>query len=409
MARNDYHQLLPAPYWETHKFPKWNRLVTVLDEPRLMRRIPYFASMTKAEHKELAEDFARKAADLLDRHTALVQQALDDYGDQGSLISGVIRDHFPDSVKDELRYYAHGGTLLADTSAAHHQASGARKPWRDTPLRDLVYDRGAEVAREARWTPDLEGLHGVHVALDVVLGGQPVDTGVFTDRLLGEVKGSYVGDDGLTYLKVRYLNGEPWPFDPLAEDVRVLEREYDDASASETGGGGRFFAIELDPQEIEPGYQDDLPHKARFRDDLTDLARAEMERGRTYRRPRSAVDRVVEWTGYSGELGKLLDWMEQVPGLTRYAEIWPDHGASEGGENAERVALAHAANQASSSFRRGGAPRLTATSSREDVIRWLQWNDPNGAHTDSLAQAEDIDPYTADEAWDALAQMLQGV
>lgn len=55
---------------------------------------------------------------------------------------------------------------------------------------------------------------------------------------------------------------------------------------------------------------------------------------------------------------------------------------------------------------RGYAPRLRPESAREDVIAWLQWNDPNGVHTDALATAEDIEPYTLDGAWEALAEMF---
>jgi len=146
----DFPEVLGDPaYGELHKFPKWNRLVTVLDEPRLMRRVMPFAAMSSEEHRQRAEDFARKAGEFLDRHAALVDEALAKYGDHGSLISGVIRDHFPDDVKDQLRYFAHGGSYLADASVAHHLASGARKPWRNTPLRDMVYGaRGVHAAAE---------------------------------------------------------------------------------------------------------------------------------------------------------------------------------------------------------------------------------------------------------------------
>lgn len=53
-----------------------------------------------------------------------------------------------------------------------------------------------------------------------------------------------------------------------------------------------------------------------------------------------------------------------------------------------------------------GAPYLTAASSRQDVAAWLQWNDPNGCHTDALAVAEGLDPYTDDTVWDALSEMF---
>ena len=72
-----------------------------------------------------------------------------------------------------------------------------------------------------------------------------------------------------------------------------------------------------------------------------------------------------------------------------------------------KVALAEQANEIAKLSRYGGgAPFLAETSKREDVIRWLQWCDPNGCHTDELAKAEDCDPYTAETAWDALAGMI---
>lgn len=71
-----------------------------------------------------------------------------------------------------------------------------------------------------------------------------------------------------------------------------------------------------------------------------------------------------------------------------------------------RERLAKLANDEARGSRRGSAPVLTAASDRESVIAWLQWNDPNGCHTDALARAEDFDPYTDAAAWEALADML---
>lgn len=76
---------------------------------------------------------------------------------------------------------------------------------------------------------------------------------------------------------------------------------------------------------------------------------------------------------------------------------------------ASRAKLAKAANEAAALSRSAGAPVLSASSSREVVIRWLQWNDPNGSHTDALAEREDICPYDEEGAWGALACMLADV
>jgi hypothetical protein len=40
------------------------------------------------------------------KHSALAADALAKYGNHGAQISGCVRDHFPDAVKDELRHWA---------------------------------------------------------------------------------------------------------------------------------------------------------------------------------------------------------------------------------------------------------------------------------------------------------------
>jgi len=75
-------------------------------------------------------------------------------------------------------------------------------------------------------------------------------------------------------------------------------------------------------------------------------------------------------------------------------------------EQQRRDAIADRANEAASLSRRGGAPTLEETSTRETLIAWLQWCDPNGSHTDELAAKEEADPYTLATAWDAIAEML---
>lgn len=73
-----------------------------------------------------------------------------------------------------------------------------------------------------------------------------------------------------------------------------------------------------------------------------------------------------------------------------------------------RNGLAERANRAADASRVPGAPRLHARSRREAVQAWLQWNDPNGSHTDVAAAMEDAEPYNEAEAWLALADMLEG-
>lgn len=80
-----------------------------------------------------------------------------------------------------------------------------------------------------------------------------------------------------------------------------------------------LFAVEIDPHEFEG--RRDLPGDAAWRGDLKHLAEAELARGRTHRRPKDARYDVIEWAGYRGAVGRLLDWLEAAPGVTRYAEI----------------------------------------------------------------------------------------
>ena len=81
-----------------------------------------------------------------------------------------------------------------------------------------------------------------------------------------------------------------------------------------------LFAVEIDRSEFDSGRG--LPAGAHWRSDRVKLAEEELARGRSYRRPKDARYAVIEWTGYRGEVGRLLDWLEGAAGITRYAEIF---------------------------------------------------------------------------------------
>lgn len=68
-----------------------------------------------------------------------------------------------------------------------------------------------------------------------------------------------------------------------------------------------------------------------------------------------------------------------------------------------RAQLVAKANEGGRLSRVPGAPHLTPESSRETLIAWLAWNDPNGSHTDEDAIADGIEPYDLDSAWETLA------
>jgi hypothetical protein len=71
-----------------------------------------------------------------------------------------------------------------------------------------------------------------------------------------------------------------------------------------------------------------------------------------------------------------------------------------------RKVLADKMNDAGRTSRRRGAPHVTADSDRATLIRWLQWNDPNGRYSDEDAKRDDMDPLTVETAWDLIADQL---
>jgi len=79
-------------------------------------------------------------------HSKLAQYALETYGDHGSTISGVVRDHFPEHIKTMLRDLAH---MVTDYSDRAHKARPARVTHRT--MREL----GRDVA-----TRDGDGFYG---------------------------------------------------------------------------------------------------------------------------------------------------------------------------------------------------------------------------------------------------------
>jgi hypothetical protein len=58
-------------------------------------------------------------------HSKLASESLDKYGDHGSHISGVLRDHFPKDVKDKLRKHARDINKYAD-AAYYARPKGVR-------------------------------------------------------------------------------------------------------------------------------------------------------------------------------------------------------------------------------------------------------------------------------------------
>ena len=119
----------PDPYARRFPYPKWNRFVTVLDEPALFRRLPEFMGWTKNQHLELAKQYRHDAREIDSWWQSLVCFGISRYGNQGALISGVYRDHWPEQLKDALRGLAQMGTRYRAISYAHWEAAGKRQSW----------------------------------------------------------------------------------------------------------------------------------------------------------------------------------------------------------------------------------------------------------------------------------------
>jgi hypothetical protein len=81
----------------------------------------------KAKHLGLRNYWRGVERAALGIYAHAVDAALAKYGDQGQLVSGVVREHFPKAVKDDLRKLAHLITEAADAAELHRKASGARK------------------------------------------------------------------------------------------------------------------------------------------------------------------------------------------------------------------------------------------------------------------------------------------
>lgn len=96
-----------------------------------------------------------------------------------------------------------------------------------------------------------------------------------------------------------------------------LDLEIAESLARSVKGG--LIGVEIDSSVFDA--EDDLPRGMKWRKDLVVLAEKELRHGRSHRRPKNARYNVVE-VNYRGEIGRLLDWLEATPGITRYAEIF---------------------------------------------------------------------------------------
>ena len=121
----------PDPLARRFSFPKWNRSVTVLDEPSLFSRLPEFADWTRDRHLAAAIDYLSIATVTSRMHAQIVRTGEDSFGTDGALISGGFRDHWPSATKDAIRTLAQASSDQVDRSLAHWRASGRTvQTWR---------------------------------------------------------------------------------------------------------------------------------------------------------------------------------------------------------------------------------------------------------------------------------------
>lgn len=73
------------------------------------------------------------------------------------------------------------------------------------------------------------GKHGLE---ENPVGAHVCYTNLDGSQMLGEVMGGHYRESPVAgvVLEVKHFNGEPWPFQPFARLVTVLEREYEDAA-----------------------------------------------------------------------------------------------------------------------------------------------------------------------------------
>ena len=127
MAR---HILGDDIYVRQAHMPKWNGTVSMLREPKVAIRhaMDWGIPTSKSAHAQKADFFAHLGRKMEDEWNATVDLAVEAYGDQGSLISGVYRDHFPEDVKQRLRFLNSAKNLASDAARLHEYLSTTRSP-----------------------------------------------------------------------------------------------------------------------------------------------------------------------------------------------------------------------------------------------------------------------------------------
>lgn len=118
-------------YEKRFKMPKWNIMPNMLMEPKIAIR--YNTSIgiptSKEAHRHRAITYKGLQGMFETAYGKLVDAAHAAHGEgDGRYISGIIRSHFPEGVKDRLRFLAHGKSMLSDAVRLHENLSKTRSP-----------------------------------------------------------------------------------------------------------------------------------------------------------------------------------------------------------------------------------------------------------------------------------------
>lgn len=117
-------------YARRFKMPKWNTMPTMLDSVSVALRHRDELGIPTSKHAhELRADHFRALRSRFDaEHRRLTEHAERTHGTNGPLISGGMREDWPEAVKERVRFLAQGSTLLGAAVRLHEALSKTRSP-----------------------------------------------------------------------------------------------------------------------------------------------------------------------------------------------------------------------------------------------------------------------------------------
>lgn len=108
----------------------WNGSWTILDDHRGFKRLAQFREWSKARHLQESIHAKHCSEVIRTAYDACWIDALDTYGNHGSLVSGIGRDHFPEATKTTLRTLIQRAEFEDARAFAHWRAAGrTRARW----------------------------------------------------------------------------------------------------------------------------------------------------------------------------------------------------------------------------------------------------------------------------------------